>query len=197
MARIFYRTFPSLHRDMMRVCAPFPYSPYNDLSVLETIVVLLEDRRFFQHKGIDWRSWVRELWRFFTFQKHGGASTIDMQFVRTQTGYKQRTLRRKLYEMLLAYLLQSRMNKIAILRSYMGIVYLGSGIYGTTAAAQKIFGKEIYEIDRMEASLIAAMMVYPRPLSPTDEWEDKVARRAEYGLKLFEKFGTRYRRKTD
>jgi membrane peptidoglycan carboxypeptidase len=186
-----------LHRDLMTVCMPSKYSKYDDLSVLETMVILLEDRRFFQHRGVDWKSCLREFWRMCTFRKFGGASTIDMQFVRTRTGYKECTLRRKLYEMLLAYRLQFHMDKIAILRVYMNIVYLGSGLSGIHAAAQVVFDKAVYELTDREAAFVAAMMVYPRPLAPTLTWRAKVERRAEYGLRLFKKYGAQYKRRLE
>jgi membrane peptidoglycan carboxypeptidase len=192
---IFKRLRNDVHRDLMKVCMPFPYSTYDDLSALETIVILLEDRRFFQHSGIDWRSLARELWKMCTLKTFGGASTIDMQFVRTRTGFKERTLRRKSYEMILAYLLQSHMDKIAILRTYLGVVYLGSGIYGIESAARKVFGKPLHEVTDREAALLAAMMVYPRPLSPTLRWRASVKGRAEYGMRLYQKHGDRYRRR--
>jgi penicillin-binding protein 1A len=56
---------------------------------LEVLVVLLEDWRYFEHRGIDWRSVLREGLKAISFQKHGGASTIDMQFVRTKQVLKQ------------------------------------------------------------------------------------------------------------
>jgi membrane peptidoglycan carboxypeptidase len=186
-----------LHRDLMKVCLPFPNSTYDDLSTLEIIVILLEDRRFFQHRGIDWLSVVREIWKMCTFRKFGGASTIDMQLVRTRTGYKERRLSRKLYEMLLAFLLQTRMRKIAILRTYLGVVYLGSGITGVSPGARKMFRKDIFELNEREAALLAAMMVYPRPLRPTPNWQERVDRRAKYGLHLLQLYGERYRRRIE
>lgn len=78
------------------------------LTNLEKLTLVLEDRRFLFHYGIDLKSVLRETIRAVTFRSHGGASTIDMQFVRTCTGYKERTLTRKLYEMLLAVIIQFR-----------------------------------------------------------------------------------------
>src|SRR4051794_31769302 len=112
-------TLLKVHMDLARIVTPFEGYSHADLSNLETIIILLEDRRFFQHYGIDWRSLAREVFRMLTLQQYGGASTIDMQFIRTMTGYKDKTVRRKLYEMFLAYLLQFRMSKLAILRSYL------------------------------------------------------------------------------
>jgi len=170
---------------------------YRDLSDIEVLVLLLEDRRFFEHRGVDWRSVLRELIKALMFKKHGGASTIDMQFVRTKTGFKERTLRRKFYEMVLAFFLQYRMNKLAILRSYLSIAYLGHGIRGTDQAAEMIFGKAISELDLRENAMIAAMMVYPYPKNPNSRWQGKMVARAEYGLKLFAKFAHGYKQRLE
>jgi len=161
------------------------------------LVILLEDRRFFQHRGIDFVSLLRELSKLCTFQKFGGASTIDMQFVRTRTGYKAKTLKRKLYEMLLARRLQGKMDKVPILRAYLQEMYLGLGIYGVDKAAQVVFHRHRYELSREEAAFVAAMMVYPRPLHPTTDWKRQVERRAVYGLKLFDRLGRQYTRHSE
>jgi membrane peptidoglycan carboxypeptidase len=97
-----------------------PNDPQPDpLTDFEILVLILEDRRYFEHHGIDIRSSIREIRRAVTLHRYGGASTIDMQFVRTATDYRQKTLRRKLYEMLLAWIIQYRYNKFEILRSYL------------------------------------------------------------------------------
>lgn len=182
--------------DLLRVVRHADWS-HEDLSDLEILVILLEDRRFFQHRGVDVLAIIRELIKLFTFQGYGGASTIDMQYVRTRTGYKERTFGRKIYEILLAYLLQKRMNKLEILRAYLEEMYLGSGIYGIRKCAKIVFNKMVYDLDRSEAAQVAAMMVYPRPLHPTLAWEKRVSRRALYGLKLFEKYGQQYTRRSE
>ena len=193
------RKFPSIkrflfttHQDLATVCnAYYPHSR-NELTSIEKLVLLLEDRRFLQHWGIDWRAIVRESFKFISRQKHGGASTIDMQFVRTQTGFKQNTLGRKLYEMWLAFLLQYRMDKKEILRSYLDIVYLGTGLTGVWSAADELFNKPVEELSDHEAAFIAALMVYPRPRSEPPTWRKNVERRAAYGLALLSRLGDRY-----
>jgi membrane peptidoglycan carboxypeptidase len=86
-----------LHRDLFRIekRASFGVEYPQDFSLVEKMVLVSEDRRFFRHNGIDVISVVREALKCLTFRRHGGASTIDMQFVRTATGYYERTLRRK------------------------------------------------------------------------------------------------------
>ena len=112
-----------------------------EVSVLEKAVILLEDR-YYTHRGIDVRSIIRELVKSLTFRKHGGASTIEMQFVRTCTGYKEISLRRKVYEMFLAWALLHRANKLEILRSYLGVAYFGTGFQGSDVASVAIFNPE-------------------------------------------------------
>lgn len=155
------------------------------LTNLEKLVLVLEDRRFMLHHGIDTKSVLRELLRAATFRKHGGASTIDMQLVRTSTGYKERTFARKLYEMFLAVIIQFRYSKIVILRSYLACAFFGSHVRGANVAAWKVFGKKADDLSEEEAAFIAAMLVYPRPLHPTSEWASKVQRRADYGKRIY------------
>ena len=93
------RILVRVHRDLFKIERRIVYDYWPEpLSSLEVMVLILEDRRFFQHHGVDFISCVRELSRALLLKSHGGASTIDMQLVRTATGYRERTLRRKLYE---------------------------------------------------------------------------------------------------
>jgi monofunctional glycosyltransferase len=164
------------------------------LSDFEVIVLLLEDRRFFRHNGIDLRAAVRELLKMITLRPFGGASTIDMQFVRTRTGYRALTFQRKAYEMFLAVLLQRQMTKRQILRTYLKDVYLGYGLTGVDSACRIMFNKDQKDLTHDEAATIAAMMVYPRPATPTSIWSARVHRRAAYGLRLLRRYGENYRR---
>jgi membrane peptidoglycan carboxypeptidase len=153
-----------------------------ELSTFEKMVLISEDRRFFRHNGIDIIAILREILRALTFRKHGGASTIDMQFVRTATGYYEYTLRRKTYEMLLAWLIQFKYTKVEILRFYLRRAFFGSHLYGAEKASKVHFGKDLTGLSDKEAAMIAAMLVYPRPRRPTSVWAAKVERRSNYIL---------------
>lgn len=182
-----------VHSDLLAIHARVPNYVYPEkLTLVEKLVLALEDRRFFDHAGSDLQSTLREILRALTFQKHGGASTIDMQFVRTVTGRKERTIRRKIYEIMLSRLIQYRYSKIRILRGYLDCAFFGSHLYGSTAAAQKIFDKHPDDLDIEEASKLAALLVYPRPLKPTPKWTANVSRRSNYGkivyIRLKKKF---------
>lgn len=171
-----------VHRDLLAIHEHVPYSVYPDrLTLLETLVLVLEDRRFFRHSGSDFRSLCREILRAVTFRRHGGASTIDMQFVRTITGKKQRTIGRKLYEILLSTLIQYRYSKVRILRGYLDCAFFGSHLYGYQAAAWAMYEKHPDDLNLDEAAVVAAMLVYPKPLKPTPQWTHNISRRANYG----------------
>jgi Transglycosylase len=155
------------------------------LTLLEQLVLVLEDRRYFSHSGVDLRSCIRETVRALELRKFGGASTIEMQLVRTVTGYKRNTLRRKLYEMLLAVALRHRHGKVQILRTYLACAFFGTDLIGADAASARVFGKPAGLLCAEEAAFIAAMLARPRPLVPAPAWEKRVRRRAQYGLRIW------------
>ena len=177
-----------IHSDLFQVHRLVDqYSIYDppELTNLETLVLVLEDRRFMHHAGVDGLALAREFGRAVTFREHGGASTIDMQFVRTATGYRERTLTRKLYEMLLALLIQYRYSKIVILRSYLNHAFFGSRLIGAERTAKELYGVSHHDLSLVQASTLAAALVYPRPLAPQDAWLNNVRRRSSYGMRIY------------
>ena len=177
-----------VHKDLFAIDKLIKWDRDDPLLPVEKMTLILEDRRFFMHNGIDFRSCLRELFRMLTAQPFGGASTIDMQFVRTATQFREKTIRRKLYEMFLARIIQYRYNKMQVLRSYLGCAYFGSHLYGLDAICKEVYSKEPEALSLSEAAEVAAMLVYPRPRVPTAEWRAKVSRRANYGMRLYPRF---------
>ncbi|SRR6266508_3760432 len=182
----FRRSLIAIHRDLFVIDEyALEYVSSEPLSIVEKMVLILEDRRYFGHAGIDLIACGRELVRAVMGRPHGGASTIAMQFVRTATGYKERTLWRKLYEMFLALIIQFRYSKLEILRSYLACAFFGSGVFGIDSASQNQYKKNSSDLTLPEAAFIAAMLVYPKPLVPTPLWLSKVNRRADYAVYLY------------
>jgi membrane carboxypeptidase/penicillin-binding protein len=176
----------NLHEDLLKIHDFVPELVYpKRLNNLEKMVLVLEDRRFFVHSGTDYFSILRETSRALSLKRFGGASTIDMQFVRTVTGRKQRSVYRKLREILLARLIQYRYSKARILRGYISCAFFGSHLIGGDRAALTVFGKQADKLSLEEAAFIAAMLVYPRPLKPSAEWRRKIERRANYGVSIY------------
>ncbi|MBM3542978.1 MAG: hypothetical protein FJX44_00495 [Alphaproteobacteria bacterium] len=133
------------------------------LTDYEKIVLLLEDQRFFLHNGVDVWCVPRALKRFMNTGRLGGVSTIEQQLVRTILGYRERTLRRKFQEVILAIALSYRADKTELLRSYLSLAYHGYAITGCEEASKFLFDKEAVDLDRVEGALLASLLVYPLP----------------------------------
>jgi N-acetyl-anhydromuramyl-L-alanine amidase AmpD len=180
--------FSKLRSDLSRIhrnVQPLPHSTVNALTALELMTIALEDRRFFYHPGVDVPSIVRETIKALTGRNHGGASTIDMQFVRTVTGFRAPTMKRKIYEAFLALVIQLRHKKLEILRSYLACAFFGSHLIGADAAARTVFNKNADRLSIEEASFVSAMLAYPRPLNELPRWEQRARRRAIYAVAVF------------
>lgn len=169
------------------------------LTIIEKMVILLEDKRFLEHSGIDLKSVLRELWKAVRRKKHGGASTIEMQLVRTISQRYERTLGRKISEMMQAILLHKKFSKLEILRAYMRLCYMGTGLRGFSEAAKQHYPDvfnipddqswvepDLSPLSLEEAATLASMLVYPKPRLPNAHWAAKIARRAHYGISLFQ-----------
>ena len=154
------------------------------LTTLDGMILTLEDRRFFCHSGFDVLSIVRAFFVTCFYGNGGGASTIEQQLVRTITRRRDRTLKRKMYEIYLAYRLRRRHSKVEILRVYETLAYFGEGVQGVEAAAQRLFRKTSLQLDFYEAATVAACLVNPIPTKPGPSWHLRVSRRRDYALKV-------------
>ncbi len=150
-----------------------------DYTDLHFHVVAIEDRRFFFHYGVDTRSIIRNLVRMITFRDHGGASTIEMQLVRTITNYKEKKLSRKINEAILAIAISRRYSKLEILNCYLNYAYFGAYMNGVNEAIKYMYNKDyVSDLTIFESSMIAAMLQQPRPKNPTIKRELLLIRRA-------------------
>ena len=174
----------SLNRDLQELDAACDVRDFSPLTRFEELVIALEDKRFLGHWGIDWKSVARVILKAIIGKSRGGASTIEMQFVRTVLDRRERTLSRKFREMLLAWFLCFRAHKIQVLRSYMARAFFGSHLIGSEYASKELFHLPTAELADEEAAFLAAMLVYPRPMNPTEAWWQRVERRAKYGLRI-------------
>lgn len=182
----FRKLLVQLNSDLFEIARRAPFVWHDDcrLTEFEVMVLILEDRRFFYHYGFDTRAIMREALKALFFRRHGGASTIDMQLVRTLTGYKSITFRRKIYEIMLSILIQFHYSKLDIFRIYLLCAYFGYGLKGAESAALKLYGKQVSDLDVYQTACLAAMLVYPCPKKINKSWEEKVIRRANYVLAL-------------
>lgn len=164
---------------------------WHQLSSLDRMIVVLEDKRFLRHRGIDWLSISRISYQTIWGKRRGGASTIEMQLIRTILDKRERTVSRKLNEFVLAWLLNFRIDKISILYSYRSLAFFGSHLEGADIAAEQMFMKKPEELSLDQAAFLAAMLVYPRPNQETENWRRRVTRRADYGLSIYRRLEER------
>lgn len=173
----------NLNRDLMDITAKVERVAYV-FDEFDYLVMALEDRRYLKHRGVDLLSVFREVLKMLTFRKHGGASTIDMQMVRTLTNYRELTFKRKLYEIILSLLINFRFSKNEIMKCYMDNAFFGSHLIGVTKACMSEYGKSLDEISDQEKARLAAMLLKPRPQKPTEKWRSDVESRAAYAQSM-------------
>jgi 1A family penicillin-binding protein len=135
---------------------------------LAQAIVSIEDRRFYQHGGVDLRGILRAGWRNTQAgATREGASTITQQLARLMFLSQERSLRRKTQEALIAFWLESQLSKEDILLRYLNTAYFGAGAYGVDAAAKRYFGKKAGELSLAESAMLAGLVRAPSQLAPT------------------------------
>jgi len=143
--------------------------------------IATEDRRFYYHGGVDWRSAGRALARNLSeISVREGFSTITMQLVRNAFLphlSSERSLRRKLIELELARRLERTLTKQQILETYLNILYLGNGAYGVEAASRDLFGKGVGRLSLAEAATLAGLAKGPSLYAPRRHPDRARARR--------------------
>jgi len=151
--------------------------------------VAIEDRRFYQHFGVDPIGLLRAA---FTNARAGsvvqGGSTLTQQLAKNLFLTPERSLERKLQEAILALWLEAKFSKDQILEIYLNRVYFGSGAYGVDAAAQRYFGKPAAHVTLAEAAILAGLVKAPTRLAPTRN-RDAAEERAQIVLSAMAQSG--------
>lgn len=148
-----YQALQNLYGEENRIWASYKDIPTN----LVYATVAIEDKRFFQHNGVDWlRSMKASANLFLGGGSAYGASTVTQQLVKNLTNDKEVTVRRKLVEIFRALEMEKQYSKEEIMEWYLNTIYLGEQAYGVRTAAYTYFGKDVSQLDLAEcASLIA------------------------------------------
>lgn len=140
--------------------------------------IAIEDRRFYEHSGIDHRSIMRAIIKdVLSFSKKEGASTITQQLVKNISLTNDKSWMRKSKEMMASVYLERKMTKDQILGLYLNKIYFGRGLYGIEAASQYFFSKSIKDVTLSEAALLAGLVKAPNGYSPVDYPEKALDRR--------------------
>lgn len=148
---------------------------YEDISpYLIYAVVSTEDKRFYEHNGVDWRRTVYALAAdVLNLSGQGqGGSTITQQLIKNLTLDDEQTWERKLREIFRALSLEEKYTKVDIIESYLNVIWLGGMTYGIGAASQLYFGKDAKDLDIAESAIIAGMIRNPGYRSPYEDLEN-------------------------
>ncbi len=129
--------------------------------------VAIEDRRFYDHFGIDPVGITRAMVRNVTSRSMQGGSTLTQQLAKNLFLTQERTASRKIQEAILALWLERNYSKDELLELYLNRVYFGSGAYGVEAAAQRYYGKSARHVTLSEAAVLAGLVQAPSRLAPT------------------------------
>lgn len=152
-------TFGSVYSEVIMVDELPKYVP--------DAIISTEDRRFYQHFGFDIISFTRAmLTNLFLGRYAQGGSTISQQVAKNLFLTPNKTIKRKIQELMLAFWLEYKFSKEQILALYLNRVYLGSGTYGIEAASQKYFQKSSRDLNLKEAAVIAGMLKAPSRYNP-------------------------------
>ena len=148
-----WKEWQTVYGEENRVLAEYSELPENLLNA----AVAIEDERFYQHNGVDWKRTLGATLNFFTHDKDTfGGSTITQQVLKNMTQDKAGTVNRKIREIFRALKFEENNTKEQILTMYLNTIYLGKGCYGVKTAAEFYFGKDVSELSLAEcASLIA------------------------------------------
>ncbi len=143
--------------------------------------VATEDRDFYKHHGIDFRGIARAIWRdLLSREELQGGSTITQQLIKNSILSPEKTLTRKIKEIILAIETEQKFSKDQILEMYLNQIPYGSNAYGIEAAAQTFFGKSAKDLDISESALLAALPKATTYYSPYGAHPDKLKERYKY-----------------
>ncbi|MBP9906851.1 MAG: penicillin-binding protein 1A [Rhodoferax sp.] len=142
-------------------------TPINDIpKVMRDAVLAIEDARFYEHGGVDYKGIARAALANLGRIKSQGASTITMQLARNVYLSSEKTYTRKIYEILLTFKLEHLLTKDQILEIYMNQIFLGNRAYGFAAASEAYFGKPLKNVSIAEAAMLAGLPKAPSAYNP-------------------------------
>lgn len=145
-----------------------PWVPLWAISTpLRTSVRVWEDPAYYHHGALNYPEIARAAWiNLRTMRFERGASTITQQVVKNRFLGREKTIRRKLREAILAHRLEQVLTKDEIFAVYLNLADWGDGITGVEAASRRLFGRAAAELDWADAALMAGMLPNPRQLNP-------------------------------
>ena len=173
-----------IYGEEKRTVIPFEEMPKSILAA----TVALEDRSFYHHLGVDFRGLARAALKNAQGSRQG-ASTITQQLVKNSILTSERSLERKVKEVILSLMIERQFSKDEILRMYLNEIPYGHNAYGIESAAQTFFGVHAKELSLSQSALLACLPNKPGRYSPTGTHTDKLLIRWEYALNSMAEMG--------
>ncbi len=153
----------SLHGLENRVWVDYENIP----QYLEYAAVAIEDRRFYEHKGVDWYRTVAAFGNMFLSMKNDfGGSTLTQQLLKNHTKEDDITVQRKLLEIFRALKMEKMYDKAEIMEWYLNVIYLGEGCWGVGTAANVYFDKDVWELSLAECASLIGITNNPSRYDP-------------------------------
>ncbi len=159
--------------------------PFKDISDnVKKAVVAVEDRNFYTHGGFDFESLMRAMWvNIKTFSLSQGGSTISQQVVKNSILTADKTITRKLKEVILSIKLDGVLDKNEILNIYLNEIPFGGSLYGVEEASQSFYRKSAKDLTVAESAYLAAIINAPTFYSPYGKHKDKLEARKNFVLR--------------
>ena len=158
-----WKELTMIQSDEKRIWIDYDQIPQDMLDA----IVSIEDKRFYEHKGVDWyRTSAALVNMFITMRNDFGGSTITQQLIKNLTKQDDITVQRKLLEIFQALEFEKTYDKEEILEWYLNVVYFGEGCYGIEAAAQTYFGKSASQMTLAECASLAGITNNPSRYDP-------------------------------
>ena len=153
-------------------------------------IISIEDQRFYQHGGVDWKrttgAFVNYLPFIDIYSSNQGGSTITQQLIKNITSDNDKSASRKLREIARALLIEKKLDKTTILEAYLNTISLGNGICGVQVAANYYFNKDISQLSLVECASLAAITKNPSAYNPEQKPKGNKKRRNDVLYKMYQ-----------
>ena len=187
---IWYQNSAGEYQELVTLAGQYKriWVDYEDIpKYMEQALVAIEDKRFYQHKGVDWyRTSGAFVKMFAKMETNFGGSTITQQLIKNLTGRDEVTIQRKLGEIFGALELEKKYDKQEIMEWYLNAVYFGESCYGVQAAAQTYFGKDVKDLTLAECASIVGITNKPTYYDPFYNEENNKQRQLTILREMYE-----------
>lgn len=145
---------------------------YEDIpQALIDAAIAIEDKRFYEHQGVDWFTTIKAFANMFFGDETVGGSSITQQLIKNKTGENSVTVQRKVLEFFRATLVEKNYDKKVIIEEYLNSIYMGQGCRGVRSAAEAYFGKELQTLTIAECASLISITNNPSLFDPYNEKE--------------------------